>query len=163
MFMKHYRWFLALVLLVLASLACQTVMGGGTRPAPTEVFPPVGNTNDNFNFNENSNANTNESGNTNSGSGTSDAGFPLPPDATNVTDMGNELVTFQTSMSLDDVMSFYRDTLGKAGYTERTDLTVKAGPTFSMVFDGDPSGKALAVQGVEFNGSVTVTLSLQNL
>jgi hypothetical protein len=163
MFMKNYRWLSALVLLILASLACQTLMGGGPRPAPTEVFPPVGNTNENSNFNDNANVNTNDSGNTNTGTGTSDAGFPLPPDATNVTDMGNDLVTFQTSMSLDDVMKFYRDALTQAGYTERTDLTVKAGPTFSMVFDGDPSGKALAVQGVEFNGSVTVTLSLQDL
>jgi len=63
--------------------------------------------------------------------------------------MGPDLVTFQTEMSLEEVMAFYRDVLGKEGYTERVDLTVTAVPTFSMVFDGHESGKALAVQAVE--------------
>ncbi len=159
--MKNYRWVSAFLVLVFASLACQTVLGGGSNPTPTEVFPPAGNTNDSFNFNDNSSINTNES--SGGGSSTSTAGFPLPPDAESVTDMGTNLVTFQTKMSIDDVMKFYRDELGKAGYTERKDLTVTAAGTFSMVFDGDPSGKALAIQGVDFGGSTTVTISLQDL
>jgi len=159
--MKNDRWLTAFVILVLATLACQTITGGGVNP--TDVVIPTSPTtgNDNLNSNESLNENSNDSGGAEDG--TSDAGFPLPPDATSVTDMGPDLVTFQTEMSLEEVMAFYRDVLGKEGYTERVDLTVTAGPTFSMVFDGHESGKALAVQAVEFAGSVTVTLSLQDI
>ncbi|MEW6406695.1 MAG: hypothetical protein AB1649_33350 [Chloroflexota bacterium] len=161
--MKKRRWLFALILLILASLACQTLTGGGATP--TVVVPtlqPVDNTNLNDNSNPDTNTNTNDS--TSSGSDTSTAGFPLPPDAQSVTDLGPDLVTFETNMDMKEVMDYYREVLGDQGYTERADLTVTDNATyFSMVFDGHESGKALAIQGVNFGGSVTVTLTLQDL
>lgn len=161
--MKKYRWLFALVLLLLASLACQTLTGGGSSPTavvPTSQALDNSNTNQNSNPDTNTNTNDSDSGN----SDTSTAGFPIPSDAQSITDMGESLVTFQTNMSLEEVMDYYRDVLGAQGYTERTVATTTDGSTyFSMVFDGHESRKALAIQGVNFGGSVTVTLTLQDL
>src|SRR5258708_3538900 len=91
------------------------------------------------------------------GSGSSSAGspFPMPPDASHVQDMGNGTFNFQTAMSLKDVMSFYRDAFSKKGITERTANTVTSDTTFNLVFDGDPSGKAIVVQGVDLGNGMT--------
>ncbi|HLA07250.1 MAG TPA: hypothetical protein VJ022_07395 [Anaerolineales bacterium] len=61
-------------------------------------------------------------------------------------------------------MQFYRDEYTAAGYTERELLTVVAEGTFSMVFDGDVSGKAVVIQSVDLgDGSRTITISLQEI
>jgi hypothetical protein len=49
-------------------------------------------------------------------------------------------------MSVDDVVAFYRQQLLAKGYVEREITTVIEGGIASLVFDGDPSGKALVVQ-----------------
>ena len=81
--------------------------------------------------------------------------FPLPPKVSNFTDMGNGSINFQTDMSLKDTLSFYRDTFKKEGLTERTVNTSITGTTFSMVFDGDPSGQAIVIQAVDLGGGKT--------
>ena len=101
-------------------------------------------------------------GNGNSVNGESE--FPLPDDAINVTNMGNDVLNFQTHLTLDDGMNFYRDQFGKLGYTERTLLTVTSDTTFSMVFDGHPSGKAITVQGVDLgNGTTNISITLADV
>jgi hypothetical protein len=88
----------------------------------------------------------------------------MPPDAENVIQMGDETVIFQTRMSLDEAMNFYRDAYGSQGYTERDLLTVTSDETFSMVFDGHSSGKAIAVQGVDLgDGSINISITLQDI
>ena len=156
--MKKYSILLAIVALVLASLACQAIMGGGDSGFnPPEVPPvdggdveaptatPVTTDGDNITIG-------------------SDSEFPMPADATNVVNMGNTVINFQTKLSLDEAMSFYRDEFGKSGYTERSELTVTAGGTFSMVFDGHESGQAVTVQGVDFgDGTVNISITLVDI
>jgi hypothetical protein len=90
--------------------------------------------------------------------------FPVPGDASNMVNMGNDIVNFQTKLSLDDAMKFYRDEFGKLGYTERDLLTVTSDTTFSMVFDGHESGKAITLQGVDLgDGSVNISIALVDL
>jgi hypothetical protein len=67
-------------------------------------------------------------------------------------------------MSMDDVMQFYRDEYAAMGYTEREILTVISDSTFSMVFDGDPSGNAVVIQSVDLgDGSRTVSIRLEDV
>ena len=158
--MKKYNILLAAMVLILASLACQTIQGGGIEVSPPDIpdvnggggsgptvpavplitpegidIPPIGGKTD----------------------------FPVPADATNVINVGNEVVNFQTSLSMNDAMKFYRDEFGKSGYTERDGLTVTSDTTFSMVFDGHKSGKAITVQGVDFgNGTLNISITLAN-
>jgi hypothetical protein len=160
--MNKYRWLVALIVLVLASLACQTVMGGGNEipqapqsptndnggngndtidPMPTEA-PPVDN---------------------GGGGGTQNSGeFPMPTDATNVVTAQDTLI-FETSLSVDEVVAFYRDEFGKLGLTERDSMTVTMGQLFTLVFDGDPSGKAISVSGADMgDGTTAVTIVKQD-
>jgi hypothetical protein len=134
--MNKYRWLVALIVLVLASLACQTVMGGGSEvpqvpqntqipqapdnnnealdPSPTEALPP-----------------TNE--NEGDGGGIQDVGgFPVPTDATSVVTAGG-VVTYITTMSVNEVVTFYRDEYGKQGLTERTSMSVTMDQLFNLV------------------------------
>ncbi len=127
--MKHQRIFLALTVLMLTSLACQALSGGGSG----------------------------------GGGNTSDSGFPMTDDAYNVTEAGDTLL-FYTKLSLEDVMKFYREEYTSKGYKERELLTVVSATTFSMVFDGDPSGKAIVIQSVDLgNGSHTVAIRLEDV
>jgi hypothetical protein len=101
-----------------------------------------------------------------SGSGSSgyNTQFPLPTSVINFTDTGNNSVNFQTEASLEDTLAFYRSTLGEAGLTERTINTAITDTTFSLVFDGDPSGKALVVQGVDLgNGTTNVNIRYEDV
>jgi hypothetical protein len=150
--MKYRRLFLAVTTLALASLSCQALSGGG------ESVSPGG---------ESSSA-TQSSGNDSSTGGgnadTSASGFPITADAYNVIDIGDGSVLFYTKMSLEDVMEYYRDVYVSQGYTERGLLTVTSDTTFSMVFDGDPSGKAVVIQSVDLgDGSCTVSIRLEDV
>lgn len=149
--MKKNKYIFAVVVLVLASLACQTIMGGADSSTPDGPFPPIDNSGD---------TPTEESSDFSFGG---DSEFPMPADATNVVNIAGT-TNFQTKLSLDDVMAFYRDEYGKQGLTERDLLTVVSGGVFSIVFDGDPSGKAVVIQGVDLgDDSVNVTITLQDV
>ena len=93
-----------------------------------------------------------------------DSQFPMPDDAINVINMGNDVTNFQTKLSLEEGMKFYRDQFGALGYTEREILTTTSATTFSMVFDGHESGKAIVVQGVDLgDGTINISISLQDV
>ena len=153
--MKKHRIILALAVLILASLACQALAGGGAPPtspddggsaSPTEV-PPL----------------SSDSGN-GGNSDSSASGFPVTADAYNVIDVGDGSVIFYTHMSLEDVMKFYRDEYTSRGYSERGLLTNVSDGTFSIVFDGDPSGKSVVIQSVDLgDGSRTVAIRLEDV
>jgi hypothetical protein len=139
--MKHNRLFLVLVGLVFASLAC-SLFGGGGSSSGIDDSPSA----------------------LEGESGESAAEFPMPPKVENFTDLGDGSVNYQTSMKLTEVIDFYRDQFGKAGYVERPILTVINDDTFSMVWDGHPSGKAIVVQGVDLgDGSVNVNIRFEDV
>jgi len=67
-------------------------------------------------------------------------------------------------MSQEDVLKFYRDEYASRGYTERELLTTISDGVFSIVFDGDPSGKAVVIQSVDLgDGSSTVAIRLEDV
>jgi hypothetical protein len=160
--MKHYRIFLAIALLVLASLACQAVTGGGSNGgnnAPpsedngtqSQDVQPTAALDESNNDNDSSNSNSSV-----------DTEFPMTADAYNVVQVGDGSLVYYTKLSAEEAMKFYRDEYTARGYTEREILTVVSDTTFSMVFDGDPSGKAVVVQSVDLgDGSRTIAIRLE--
>lgn len=98
------------------------------------------------------------------GSGAYNTKFPMPGGVSNFTDMGNSSINFQTTMSLKDTIAFYREAFKKEGITERTINTAITDTTFSLVFDGDPSGEAIVVQGVDLgNGKTNVNIRYEKV
>jgi len=146
--MNKYRVLAVIAVLVFSSLACQALTGRGSEVGD-ENSPSVSQP---------------DSDSGNAGGGESfDTDFPLTKDAYNITDIGDGSVLYYTKMSLEDVMDFYRDEYESRGYTERELLTVVTDGVFSMVFDGDPSGKAVVIQSVDLgDGSRTVTIRLDD-
>lgn len=149
--MKKYRVLLVIALLVFASLACQALSRGGAAPAGS---PDSGDAN--------SPSSSQDEGN---GAGSSsDLDFPITRDAYNVLDVGDGTLLYYTKMSREDVMKFYRDEYDSRGYTENELLTVVSDGVFSMVFEGDPSGKSIVIQSVDLgDGSRTVTIRLEDV
>lgn len=139
--MSRARFFAVTVILVLASLACQGLAGGGdnspsapsSNPEPAQV-----------------------------GGAKSEYMFPVTKDAYNISEFGEDSLLYYTKMTQDEVMQFYRDEYTAKGYKEREILTVVSDTTFSMVFDGDPSGKSVVIQSVDLgDGSSTVSIRLE--
>jgi hypothetical protein len=148
--MKHKRLFLALAVLVLVSLACGMFGGSGSSgvgdspPAQGEEAQPGA-------------ASDGESGNY-------DTEFPMPPNVENFMDLGDGAINYQTSLGLTEVVDFYRSEFANAGYNERDITTVINDDTFSIVWDGHPSGQAIVVQGVDLgNGMVNVNARFEDV
>ena len=85
--------------------------------------------------------------------------FPLPEDASNLTDIGNGAFNFQTALSIPDVVTFYRFAFPE--YTEREAVTVVEDTSFSIVFDGHASGQAIVIQGFSVDGGINVSIRLE--
>ena len=150
--MKKYSILLAIIALVLASLACQTIMGGSDVPNVPDV-PEVdgGDVEIPTTVPE-----SNDGGNITIGG---ESPFPVTSDAFNVVSTSGT-VTFQTKLSSDDVVKFYRDEFGKQGITEDASLSVVFGSTFTMTFTGHESGKNIYVVGADAgDGSLYVTIA----
>jgi hypothetical protein len=149
--MKQSRIMLAMIVLGIASLACSALAGGktnATAPANSSSGNQAGS----------------PSTSDNGGGSNIKSNFPVTADASNFTDMGDGSILFYTKMSQADVLKFYRDAYAAKGYKERTVNTSISDTTFSMVFDGDPSGKAIVIQSVNLgNGSSTVAIRLEAL
>lgn len=154
--MRNMKIYLAIAVLVLVSLACNALTGdrdsspsssdGGTQP--TEETGGTDSSNENDSSNDSS----------------VESDFPLTADAYNVTEIGDGSILFYTKLSAEEAMDFYRDEYTAMGYTERTILTVLTDGTFSMVFDGDPSGKAVVIQSVDLgDGSRTIAIRLEDV
>jgi hypothetical protein len=152
--MKHSPIYFVVAILVLASFACQTLAGGGGNQPLVTTEPG--------NSNPPTVAATDPSS---SGDGnTSSTGFPMTADAYNVTEIGDGSLLYYTNLSLEEVMAFYRAEYTSKGYTEREVLTVVSDGVFSMVFDGDPSGKGVVIQSVDLgDGSRTVAIRLEDV
>ena len=146
--MKNTKLLLIFAVLLIASLACSLTGGGG----------------DNAGVGDNAGAGDSDSPPASSGgSGKYDTEFPMPPKVENFMDLGEDAINYQTPMNLTDVVEFYRNEFDKAGYKERPILTVINDDTFSIVWDGHSSGKAIVVQGVDLgNGTVNVNVRLED-
>jgi hypothetical protein len=154
--MKRKPLFLAIAVLVLASLACQALMGGGNENEAPTPLP----TNSNVSPEAPQPTAANPSDETDSLPSTD---FPMTEDAFEVTEAAGTLV-FYTRLSAEEAMEFYRNEYTSRGYTEREILTVVSDGTFSMVFDGDPSGKAVVIQSVDLgDGSRTIAIRLEDV
>ena len=147
--MNSKRAVLFLVILVVASLACSLTSGGGSGSrgggdsGPGSVSPSSGGEEESGNY---------------------DTDFPLPADVQNLTDLGPGTINYQTSMTLNEVVAFYRDVFEMAGYNERDITTVINETTFSIVWDGHPSGQAIVVQGVDLgDGTVNVNVRFEDV
>jgi len=94
-----------------------------------------------------------------------DSPFPIPDDpSVAVVLQTSEMVNYQITMSIDDLLAYYRSELEAQGYTEREGLTVIDQGVASIVFDGDPSGKALVVQMVDLgDGGTNVNVRLEDV
>jgi len=161
---RKNRWIFAVLVLLGASLACSLV--GGAKKSPTDE-PSEQTTSPSMVTEAVSTEDSGSGGEAvptwtavpadQSGGGTQkyDTEFPLPEDASQFTDMGNKSINFQTGLSIKDALAFYRDAFEKAGYKERTINTSTTDTTFSVVFDGHSSGKAIVVQAVDLGGGKT--------
>jgi hypothetical protein len=91
--------------------------------------------------------------------------FPMPSGVSNFSDMGNGSINFQVNMSLKDTIAFYRDAFKKEGLTERAGgFTSITDTTFSMIYDGDPNGKAIVIQGVDLGiGKTNVNIRFEKV
>ena len=148
--MKKFSIILALLALTLASLACQTLTNGGSESQPPadsgDDFPsaPSEESSEEFDF-----------------SFDADTEFPMPDDATSMTEVVGT-INYQTSLTVEEVMDFYRNAFEPQGYIEREILTNVADGTFSMVFDGHESGKSIVVQGFDLgDGTTNVNVRLE--
>ena len=140
--MKNIRVIIIIAILIVASLACGALSGGGSDSADP------------------SNSNPGNNG----GISSSESEFPMTADAYNEVNIGDGSILYYTKLPLEDVMKFYRDEYTSRGYAEREILTVVSDSTFSVVFDGDPSGKALVIQSVDLgDGSRTVSIRLEDV
>ncbi|HNQ93302.1 MAG TPA: hypothetical protein PKK96_06765 [Anaerolineales bacterium] len=152
--MKRKQIYFALAVLMLASLACNALSGGGGG-GDSPVAPSGGD------------SPTTAAPQDNSGGGNADSsasGFPITPDAYNVVDVGDGNVLYYSKMPQADILKFYRDEYVSRGYTERALLTTVSDGVFSIVFDGDPSSKAVVIQSVDLgDGSCTVAISLTDV
>jgi hypothetical protein len=93
-----------------------------------------------------------------------DTVFPLPDDVQNFTGGGGEEgINFQTRLSMDEAIEFYRAAFAKEGLTEYDLLTSIEDEGFSMVFTGWHSGEELVIQGVVFGDSTNVNIRLEEV
>ena len=94
-----------------------------------------------------------------------DTNFPLPDNVSNFDGAGGDSpINFQTDLSVEDVVAFYRDAFTSDGMTERDLLTAITSETASLVFDGHNSGQAVVLQVVDLgNGSSNVNLRLEDI
>jgi hypothetical protein len=166
--MKKYSVLLAALALVLASLACQTVMGGGDNNFEAPQMPEFPQTDggDEIEIPEIEiptipPVTTDDNGGDDGGftvGGESE--FPVTSDAFNVVTASN-MVTFQTKMSTDDLLKFYRDQFASQGLEEDKSMAITFGKTFTLAFNGHESGKVIYVVGADAgDGSIYVTITL---
>lgn len=158
---KLYPIVTAWIVLAALSLACSlsggkateapaapaaTSAAGQENPKPAEPTQPA------------------SKGENSTGSSASDVQFPMP-DAKieGLTDLGNGQVNYQVSMKLEDIIAFYKQAFKAQGLEEREILFSQTDTTFSMVFDGDPSGKAIVIQGVALQDKVNVNIRYEDV
>lgn len=92
-----------------------------------------------------------------------DTVFPLPETVQNFTSQNDDSqgINFQTDLTLEEAMNFYRQQFTGQGLIEREPLTVTSDTTFNMVFDGSENGKALVIQGVVIGEMINLNIRFE--
>jgi hypothetical protein len=89
---------------------------------------------------------------------------PMTQDPFNAANISDESLVYQTQMSIENVMKFYRAAYTAKGYRERLELTMVSEDSFKMAFDGDPSGQAVVVRSEDLgDGSLLITVRLEDV
>lgn len=144
---------LSIILLIVAAMAC-----GGEESTPEPKVPPVATEQPTEAPDVEPTAPPAESG-----GGEYDTVFPLPDDVQNFTELGQDMINFQTSLSLKETIEFYRQAFDELGLTERDILTVIDDAAFSMVFDGWENGRAVVIQGVAMGETTNVNIRFEDV
>lgn len=159
--MNRPQILLAITMLLLATIACQAVMGGSQEmdtdpvPATESLIQPQ---------DSESTEMPAEAGSTSDSKSTVNTQFPMTADAFNVVEVEDGSLIYYTKLSTEEAMQFYREEYTSQGYAEREDLTVVLDGMFSLVFDGDPGGKSVVIQSVDLgDGSRTITIRLEDV
>ena len=92
-----------------------------------------------------------------------DTVFPLPDDVQDFLTLGDDQINYQTDLSLDEIIEFYRQSFADMGLTERPILTVIDDSAFSLVFDGWENGTSVVLQGVDLGTSINVNLRVEDV
>ncbi len=91
-----------------------------------------------------------------------DSPFPLPNDVQSF--MGTpEMANFQTTLTVDELVEYYRAAFADQGLTERAANTVIDETMFSMVFDGSPNGRAVVIQVVDLGETRNVNIRYEDV
>ena len=139
--------------LLLVTLACG---GGGSSTEEEPTAPPANQATETLAAPESTPAPVEQSD--------YDTVFPLPDDVQNFSGGGGEeMVNFQTNLSMDTVVEFYRQAFAERNLTEYELLTTIEDEAFSMVFTGWPDGKELVIQGVDLGESTNVNIRLEEV
>ncbi|MCB0165221.1 MAG: hypothetical protein KDI79_13405 [Anaerolineae bacterium] len=96
---------------------------------------------------------------------TYDSAFPLPEVVKNFYGENAPYyqTNFQTDLTLDEALAFYREAFAAQGLTERTILTsVVEGTAFSLVFDGSPNGLPLVIQAIPLGEDTNVNIRYES-
>jgi hypothetical protein len=93
-----------------------------------------------------------------------DTVFPLPGDVQDFLDLGDDAINFKTSLSVKEAIDFYRQAFKAENLTERSLNTAITETTFSLVFNGHSSGKAIVIQGVDLgDGTTNINIRFEDL
>jgi hypothetical protein len=158
---------ISIAMLVIAALAC----GGGTPPSEDVAPPPATERSavpppatERSAVPSPTPLPAGTEGDAEESQGDYDTVFPLPGDVQNFIGEGGEnMVNFQTSLSLEEAIEFYRQAFTGQGLTERKVLTAIEDEIFSMVFDGWPNDKALVIQGVDLGETTNINIRFEDV
>jgi hypothetical protein len=167
---KRHTLLLLLSTLLAASLACSLFESGSEPvavedtaqavelgPVFSEVVAPTDQEAESETALETTNSPGEEGNDAESGGEVSDydTTFPLPDDVQDFLNLGDDSINFKTSLSVEEAIEFYRQAFKAENLTERSLNTAITETTFSLVFDGHPSGKAIVIQGVDLGDGTT--------
>jgi hypothetical protein len=145
-----------------AETAAPTGSGSPTKPAaPTDTLAPAATTAPAATPNP---AESDQTGEEATEKADFDTVFPLPDNVQNFIGEGGEgQVNFQTNLTKDEAITFYRDAFAEMDLSEYELLTAIEDESFSIVFTGWPSGEELVIQGVVFGDSTNINVRLEEV
>jgi hypothetical protein len=144
---KKLFWItVSLIMVFLSSITCQSFSGGNIEEMPevertegvrkeTVTNLPLGETQAPTEINPEN----------------YDTDFPLPEDVQNFQKINEQNISYQTSLSIEKILAFYRQELIAQGFSEVDILTQINPDNFSIVFSPASGGVDIVVQGVQLD------------
>lgn len=72
--------------------------------------------------------------------GQPESSFPMTDDATNITNIGDVILSYNTAYNLDDLVNFYKDAMSAQGYSLDTEVVVGSIATMRFIRGGEAVG-----------------------